>query len=73
LEDDADPVLKECLMADLKYSRTPRQVAGRWHLEAANRTVEIMVKFPDEWPDRGPGSLICSAPAMEHGKGTTGT
>lgn len=37
-----DPVLKARVLADLKQSRTPRQIAGRLHLEAADETVELM-------------------------------
>lgn len=38
----ADPVLKARVLADLRQSRTPRQIAGRLTLEAADATVELM-------------------------------
>ncbi len=37
-----DPVLRARVLADLKQSRTPRQIAGRLTLEATDGTVEIM-------------------------------
>jgi len=37
-----DPVLKMRVLADLKRSRTPRQIAGRLTLEASDDTVELM-------------------------------
>ncbi|MVT25421.1 IS30 family transposase [Nesterenkonia alkaliphila] len=39
---EADPVLRFRVLADLKHSRTPRQVAGRLHLEARDETVALM-------------------------------
>jgi IS30 family transposase len=44
---DTDPVFAERVRADLLRSRTPRQIAGRLHLEATNLTVETMTKSPD--------------------------
>ena len=38
----ADPVLRARVLADLKRSRTPRQIAGRLRLEAADATVGLM-------------------------------
>lgn len=37
-----DPVLKARVLADLKQSRTPRQIAGRLTLEAREDTVDLM-------------------------------
>jgi len=37
-----DPVLRARVLADLKRSRTPRQIAGRLTLEAQDDTVELM-------------------------------
>lgn len=37
-----DPVLKTRVLADLKRSRTPRQIAGRLTLEASDDTVDLM-------------------------------
>jgi len=37
-----DPVLAARVKADLKRSRTPRQVAGRLRLEAGDASVELM-------------------------------
>lgn len=42
----ADPVLKERVLADLKQSRTPRQIAGRLRLEAGDDTVGLMKNSP---------------------------
>lgn len=39
---DADPALRARVLADLKHSRTPRQIAGRLRLEAVDDTVELM-------------------------------
>ncbi len=39
---DADPVLLARVVKDLSRSRTPRQIAGRLRLEAAEPTVELM-------------------------------
>jgi len=39
---DADPVLLARVIRDLLWSRTPRQIAGRLRLEAADPTVEPM-------------------------------
>ena len=39
---DADPVLAARVRADLKASRTPRQIAGRLRLEASGESVELM-------------------------------
>ncbi len=39
---DADPVLAARVRADLKASRTPRQIAGRLRLEAVGDNVELM-------------------------------
>jgi IS30 family transposase len=44
---DADPVLAARVRADLRYSRTPRQIAGRLHLEAGDATVGLMGFSPD--------------------------
>jgi len=44
---DADPVLMARVKADLLRSRTPRQIAGRLHLEARDSSVETMIKSPD--------------------------
>lgn len=44
---DADPVLADRVRVDLRRSRTPRQIAGRLHLEAGDATVETMVHSPD--------------------------
>lgn len=44
---DADPVLAARVHADLRASRTPRQVAGRLHLEASGATVDLMEGSPD--------------------------
>ena len=44
---DADEVLMARVKADLFRSRTPRQVAGRLRLEAADSSVGRMVKSPD--------------------------
>ena len=38
----ADPVLLQRVLADLGRSRTPRQIAGRLRLEAADATVGLM-------------------------------
>lgn len=39
---EADPVLRARVLADLKHSRTPRQIAGRLHLEARDDSVGLM-------------------------------
>lgn len=39
---DADQILKTRVLADLKRSRTPRQIAGRLRLEAADASVDLM-------------------------------
>lgn len=44
---DSDPVLSARVREDLRRSRTPRQIAGRLHLEATDPTVETMTKSPD--------------------------
>ena len=44
---DADPVLAARVNADLRRSRTPRQIAGRLRLEAGDATVELMNFSPD--------------------------
>ena len=44
---DADPVLRARVLADLRCSRTPRQIAGRLRLEAADATVVTMTHSPD--------------------------
>lgn len=44
---DTDPVLQARVRADLFRSRTPRQIAGRLHLEATDPTVDTMTKSPD--------------------------
>jgi len=44
---DADPVLSARVRSDLLRSRTPRQIAGRLHLEASDPTVETMTHSPD--------------------------
>lgn len=43
----SDPVLRARVLADLRRSRTPRQIAGRLHLEARDDTVEVMEGSPD--------------------------
>ncbi|WP_068213790.1 IS30 family transposase, partial [Rathayibacter tanaceti] len=44
---DADSVLSARVRADLKRSRTPRQIAGRLRLEAADASVDTMTHSPD--------------------------
>ncbi|MFT4127769.1 MAG: IS30 family transposase [Gordonia sp. (in: high G+C Gram-positive bacteria)] len=44
---DADPALKERVLADLRASRTPRQIAGRLRLEARDTTVGTVNRSPD--------------------------
>lgn len=44
---DTDPVLMARVRADLFRSRTPRQIAGRLHLEASDATVERMPHSTD--------------------------
>ncbi|WP_182349014.1 IS30 family transposase [Tomitella gaofuii] len=44
---DADPQLQLRVRADLRHSRTPRQIAGRLHLEATDDSVGTMVHSPD--------------------------
>lgn len=44
---DGNPVLEARVRADLKRSRTPRQIAGRLQLEASEPSVETMTKSPD--------------------------
>lgn len=44
---DVDPVLQERIRADLRRSRTPRQIAGRLRLESDDTTVDTMVHSPD--------------------------
>lgn len=44
---DTDPVLAARVRADLARSRTPRQIAGRLHLEATDPSVETMTKSPE--------------------------
>ena len=39
---EADPVLRTRVLADLKHSRTPRQIAGRLHREARDESVALM-------------------------------
>jgi IS30 family transposase len=47
---DADPVLWARVVKDLSRSRTPRQIAGRLRLEAADPTVEVMNNsLPAHW------------------------
>lgn len=43
---DTDPVLKQRVLADLRLSRTPRQIAGRLQLEMASPRVELMEGSP---------------------------
>ncbi len=43
---DADPVLAARIRADLKRSRTPRQIAGRLRLEATDGSVEPVKDSP---------------------------
>lgn len=43
---DRDPVLAARVHADLRRSRTPRQIAGRLRLEATDSTVEVMAHSP---------------------------
>lgn len=52
---DADPVLRARVVMDLSRSRTPRQVAGRLHLEAADPRVGLM-----------PGSLPADGATVSH-------
>ena len=40
------PALRARVLADLKHSRTPRQIAGRLHLEAREATVGLMKGSP---------------------------
>jgi IS30 family transposase len=42
-----DPVLQARVLADLKRSRTPRQIAGRLRLEATDPTVGVVEHSPD--------------------------
>lgn len=42
-----DPVLAARVLADLRRSRTPRQIAGRLRLEAEDVTVGTMIYSPD--------------------------
>lgn len=44
---DADPMLRARVLADLRCSRTPRQIAGRLRLEATETTVVTMTHSPD--------------------------
>ena len=44
---DTDPVLTARVRADLRRSRTPRQIAGRLRLEATDATVEPMAHSTD--------------------------
>ncbi len=44
---DADLVLKARVLADLRRSRTPRQIAGRLRLERDDATVSTMKNSPD--------------------------
>lgn len=44
---DSDPVLAARVRADLRRSRTPRQIAGRLRLEACDTTVEAMTHSTD--------------------------
>ena len=44
---DSDPVLAARVRADLRRSRTPRQIAGRLRLEARDPTVEPMSQATD--------------------------
>lgn len=44
---DTDPVLTARVRADLRRSRTPRQIAGRLRLEARDTTVEPMAHSTD--------------------------
>lgn len=43
---DTDPVLRRRVRADLKRSRTPRQIAGRLRLEASDASVTTMPHSP---------------------------
>lgn len=43
---DADPILEQRIKADLRRSRTPRQIAGRLQLESADSSVERMDGSP---------------------------
>ncbi len=52
---DADPVIRARVLADLKRSRTPRQIAGRMRLEASGATVDLM-----------PGSLPADGKTISH-------
>jgi len=52
---DGDPVLSARVRADLKRSRTPRQIAGRLRLEAAEPTVGLM-----------PGSVPADGKTVSH-------
>lgn len=52
---DVNPVLAALVRADLKRSRTPRQIAGRLRLEAEDASVGIMVHSTRRSrPDRVP-------------------
>lgn len=44
---DDNPVLEARVRADLKRSRTRRQIAGRLQLEASDPSVEAITKSPD--------------------------
>lgn len=44
---DAGLVLAERVRTDLRRSRTPRQIAGRLHLEASDDSVDTMVHSPE--------------------------
>lgn len=44
---DRDPVLFRRVVADLRRSRTPRQIAGRLRLEATDATVDRVKHSPD--------------------------
>ena len=43
---DHDPVLRDRVLADLRHSRTPRQIAGRLRLEASDNNVEPVEGSP---------------------------
>ena len=48
---DTDSVLQARVRADLARSRTPRQIAGRLHLEATDPSVGTMTKSPEAQGD----------------------
>ena len=69
------PALRARVLADLKHSRTPRQIAGRLHLEAREATVGLMRSTSSFTPcpavtSPGTGSsYAANRPAAGPGKG----